>query len=105
MPFTKAGGGLNVALRLSPRARADRIAGIVADEEGSAVLKVGVTAAPEGGKANAALIRLLAKEWRLPKSAFSIAAGAGARRKVVHIAGDADTLLVRLKEWTRKKNV
>jgi uncharacterized protein YggU (UPF0235/DUF167 family) len=41
-----------------------------------AVLKVQVTAAPEDGKANAAILKALAKAWRLPKSRLAIAAGA-----------------------------
>jgi uncharacterized protein YggU (UPF0235/DUF167 family) len=41
-------------------------------------------------------LRLLAKEWRLPRSSLSIAAGAKSRNKVVHIAGDSAALMARL---------
>lgn len=60
-----------------------------------------VTAPPESGKANAALLKLLAKAWKLPKTSLSVISGATARRKVVHIAGDPATLLTRLKDWGR----
>lgn len=53
------------------------------DTAGKPYLKVSVTAAAEGGKANAAVIKLLSKAWRLPKGAFSIAAGHTDRRKVL----------------------
>jgi uncharacterized protein YggU (UPF0235/DUF167 family) len=86
-------------VRLTPRARADRIEGLAADAEGNPVLKAAVTAPPEKGKANAALVALLAKAWRLPKSALAIQAGASGRRKSVTIAGDPQELLKRLTDW------
>ena len=91
-------------MRLTPRARADRIEGLAADAEGEPVLKAAVTAPPEKGKANAALVALLAKAWRLPKSAIAISAGASGRRKSVAIAGDPQELLKRLTDWVGKIN-
>jgi len=88
-------------VRLTPRARADRIDGIAADTDGQPVLKAAVTAPPEQGRANAALIALLAKAWRTPKSSISIAAGATGRRKIVMIEGDADELMTRLELWVK----
>ncbi len=97
-PFSLAKDGVRVALRVSPRAGRNRIDGIAAEAPAGAVLKISVTAAPEGGKANAAVIRLLSKEWRLPRGAFTITRGAGARRKTLHVAGAPDTLLARIRE-------
>ncbi len=88
-------------MRLTPRARAERIDGIVTDADGQPVLKAAVTAPPEQGRANAALIALLAKAWRLPKSSISIAAGATGRRKIVMIQGDTDDLMKRLEVWAK----
>ncbi len=99
MPFAPAPGGLNVRVRLTPRAARSRIEGIGAEADGAAVLKVAVTAAPEGGKANAAMIKLLAKEWRLPKTSLAITAGASARRKTLFIRGDGKPLVARLERW------
>jgi uncharacterized protein (TIGR00251 family) len=87
-------------VRLAPKAARDRIDGIHADADGCPLLKVAVSAPPAGGKANAALIKLLAKEWRVPKSAFAIAAGATERRKVLTIAGDTNQLMDRLTAWS-----
>ncbi len=101
MPFRKLAGGVAVTLRVTPRAPANRIKGIAGEAGGASVLKIAVTAAPQGGKANAALIRLLARTWKLPKTSLSVASGAGSRRKVVHIAGDADALLARLRAWEK----
>jgi uncharacterized protein (TIGR00251 family) len=97
-PFVVVDGGVKLAVRLTPKASRDRIEGVAEDAEGRAVLKVSVTAVPEDGKANAALIKLLAKEWRLPKSTMDIVQGAADRRKVVFISGEAEQLRQRLEQ-------
>jgi len=84
---------VRVRVRLTPRASANRLAGLVADADGGVALKIMVTAAAEQGKANDALIALLAKTWRLAKSDISIVAGASDRRKTLHVAGTAPQLL------------
>ncbi|HEY1352968.1 MAG TPA: DUF167 domain-containing protein [Ktedonobacteraceae bacterium] len=50
-------------------------------------LKVWLTAAPVDGAANEALIRLLARQLDLPRSALRVVRGASGRRKVVEIDG------------------
>lgn len=98
-PVTPATGGVRVMVRLTPKASRDRIKGIATDAAGQAVLEVAVTAVPEDGKANAALIKLLAKEWRVPRTAVDIVQGATDRRKTLFITGDADELRHRLDDW------
>ena len=100
-PFSTAAGGLRVVLRVQPGARRERIDGPVALDDGSAALKVRVTAPPEGGKANAALVRLLAKAWKLPKSALQVVAGGKDRRKILFVSGDPAELAPRLRAWMR----
>ena len=97
--FTTSSEGLRIALKVTPKAARAGIAGIEADAAGRAVLKVRVTEAPEGGKANAAVVKLLAKAWNLPKSALRVAAGAKDRRKTLLVAGDPDALAARLRSW------
>lgn len=80
-------------VRLTPRASANRLVGLVAEADGGVALKVMVTAAAEDGKANAALIALLAARWHLAKSDIAILAGATDRRKTLHIAGPPAGLL------------
>jgi uncharacterized protein YggU (UPF0235/DUF167 family) len=46
---------------------------------------VRVTAAPEDGKANAAVIALLAKALGVPRSALAIVRGATARDKIIRL--------------------
>tara|TARA_B100000315_G_C14291178_1_gene457440 strand:+ start:237 stop:575 length:339 start_codon:yes stop_codon:yes gene_type:complete len=104
-PFTKDPRGLKVALRLTPGARHTRIFGVATDEKGNSVIRASVTAPPESGKANVALIALLAKGWRLPKTSFSIISGTGTRHKTVLIAGNGESLVQWLEERIRSKNV
>lgn len=83
-----------IRIRLTPRAARDEIAGWQGD-----VLRVRVTAPPIGGRANAALERLLAGALGLPKSAARVVSGARAREKTVAIEGASrEEVLCRLRE-------
>lgn len=86
-------------VRLTPRAAGDRVDGLVLEADGGAALKIAVTAVPEDGKANAALVALLAREWKQPKSAITLVAGASDRRKSLLLAGDPVDRLERLETW------
>ncbi len=96
-------GGLRVRLRLTPRAARNAVTGVAPDTDGRPLLRVAVTAPPEDGRANAALIRLLAKAWKLPKSDLTIAGGATGRRKTLRIDGDPAGLARRLDDWLRRE--
>jgi uncharacterized protein len=87
---------VRVAVRLTPRARADRVDAIARLADGAPVLLVSVTAPPVDGRANEALLRLLAKEWGLSRRDLSIAGGQKNRSKLVHAAGDPGVLLPRV---------
>jgi uncharacterized protein (TIGR00251 family) len=95
-PSSPARAGLRLAIRLSPRAKADRLNRVLIAADGGRVLSATVTAPPEEGRANEALLRLLARTWRLPRRDLSIVAGAASRHKTVHIAGDPRQLRDRL---------
>ncbi len=84
-PFRAVADGLEVAIRLQPKASANRIDGL---DAGRGRLRVRVTAAPEKGKANAALVRLLAKRLGLPRTGLELVAGGKDRDKTVLIRHD-----------------
>jgi uncharacterized protein (TIGR00251 family) len=88
--------GVTVELRAQPRARRTAL------ECAGGALRAQVTAPAEDGKANAALIELLAETWRLPKSAFAVTRGATSRDKVLSIAGEPALLATRIMEWARE---
>ena len=84
--------GFRIRVRLTPKAGKDALEGVGVDAAGVSHLKARVRAAPEDGKANAALEALLAKALKVPKSAVSVEKGATNRVKVVAVRGDAGVL-------------
>jgi len=99
LPFRAGGAGIRIAVRLSPGGAADRIQGLQQAPDGTTLLKVSVTAAAESGRANRALLELLAKAWHVPKSSLSLVAGARDRRKLVELVGEPARLLPLLRAW------
>jgi uncharacterized protein (TIGR00251 family) len=79
-------------IRVSPGARS---AGVVGQHGGA--WKLRVEAAPQGGKANEEVLRLLADTLALRPRAVTLVAGHGAREKVVAVEGiDAEETSRRL---------
>jgi uncharacterized protein len=100
-PFAATSDGVRLAVRLTPKASAERIVGLADEADGGVVLKVAVTAAPEGGKANAALLKLLARAFRLPARDFAVVRGQSDRRKTVAVTGAPAALAARISEGLR----
>lgn len=90
--------GVRFVLRVTPKSSRDSVEGWVCGADGDRLLKVRVAAAPQDGKANAALIALLAKTFAVRRDAVSILGGASARIKRVQIDGDAAALSSRLEQ-------
>lgn len=74
-----------LSLHVIPKASKSAIIGWVAGADGQPVLKVRVAAPPEEGKANAELIRFLAREWDISKSSLEILSGQTSRHKRLKI--------------------
>jgi len=77
-------------LKVSPKASRDAVSGWMGD-----TLKVSVTAVPERGKANEAVIELLAGALGLPKSRIRVLRGETQPNKLVEVDGLDDTELRR----------
>ncbi|MFM9844432.1 MAG: DUF167 family protein [Dongiaceae bacterium] len=101
-PVTAVADGVRLRLRVRPRARHNRVDGLATDSDGNQALKVAVTAAPESGAANDAVIALLAKELHLAKSALALVAGATDRCKIIKLAGEPQQLAREVREWIEK---
>ena len=97
-PLKRVSDGIVLTVKLTPKASKARLGGVALDANGAAALKAWVTAAPIEGRANEALVELIAKSWRLPKSAIRIVRGASDRTKSLRIEGDPDELENRVRE-------
>ncbi|TCS12442.1 DUF167 family protein [Caulobacter sp. BK020] len=78
---------MRLAVRLTPRGGREAVDGWAVDADGRPYLKVRVAAPPVEGAANAALLAFLAKVLGTPKSSLTLVSGAGARVKLIDIAG------------------
>lgn len=88
-PFRETQKGLEIFLRVTPKASANRLQGLIDDGAGLVRLKIQVTTVPEDGKANGAVIKLLSRLWNIPKTDFTIVSGQTGRNKTLLITGNA----------------
>ena len=77
-------------LRVSPGARRSAVVGRQGD-----AWKVRVAEAPERGRANEAVLRLLAEALTLPRTALTLVSGHGTREKIVELTGIGPGLIER----------
>lgn len=86
------GSSISLSVHVQPRASRTRIAGLHGD-----ALKLCITTPPVDGKANAAVIEFLAKLFKIPKTAVTLASGEASRDKRIILAGvsaaQAETVL------------
>jgi uncharacterized protein (TIGR00251 family) len=71
-----------VAIRVQPRASRDQVLGLRGDAIG-----IALKAPPVDGAANAALLKLLARELKVPLAAVELVRGATGRSKWIRVAG------------------
>jgi uncharacterized protein (TIGR00251 family) len=84
--------GVVLPVKAKPGAKVDELIG-----EHDGALRVAVTAPPEGGQANEAIVRLLAESLGLKRSQFTLLSGAAARSKRFLVTGIlAEDLLARI---------
>ena len=76
---------MKLTVHLTPKASHNKIDGWAKDAEDQKVLRVKVTAVPEDGKANEALIKLLSKALHVSKSSISLIRGETSRVKMLEI--------------------
>lgn len=91
---------MRLTVRVTPNAPADEIVSRAEDAAGRTFLKLKVRAVPEGGKANRAVEKLLAKALKLPKSAVRVVTGETSRIKGVDIdAAEGSAAAGQIEEW------
>lgn len=75
--------GAVIFVRASTNGNSDAISGVETRADGKTYLKIKTTAIAENGRANDAIIRLLAKHLDIPKSWINILAGQTSREKSI----------------------
>jgi uncharacterized protein (TIGR00251 family) len=85
--------GATIAVRAQPKARKNAILG----EHGGA-LKIAVTAPPEDGRANEAIVEFLRKQYHFQRSQVELLSGHTSRNKVVLVRGVTQEQLTALIE-------
>ena len=100
--FTIKDNGLTFAIKVSPKAKKNCIGDVVLDQNNQPILKIYITAPPEDGKANKAIINLLSKAWNLKKNQIKIVLGTNQRNKVVNIEGNSKILLEQLNKFFKQ---
>lgn len=78
---------IRLSIRVQPGAKANEIAGWIADAHGGQVLKIRLRAPAVEGKANAALVDFLAEALGLRPRQITLERGDKSREKVVGIEG------------------
>lgn len=97
-PWKIVGRQIELKVRLTPSGGRDAIDGVETDAEGLPYLKARVTSVPEDGKANKALIALLSKTLKIPKSSISFLSGETSRKKILRLDGEPEDLLGKLEK-------
>ena len=87
-PVRPGKSGLLLPVRVTPKSSRDEVTGLHTASDGTVSLAVKVTAVPDKGKANRAVIETLAKACRMPKSAFALVAGETDRNKTILVTGN-----------------
>ena len=76
---------MRLIIHLTPKASHNKIEGWDLDAKNKQILRVRVTAIPEDGKANEALIKLLSKTLHISQSRISLIRGSTSRVKHLEI--------------------
>lgn len=93
---------MRLVVHLTPKSSHNKIEGWAEDANGQKNLRIKVTAVPEDGKANEALIKLLSKTLRIPQSRISLVRGDTSRIKQLEIQGEMRDVEKRLEGFPAK---
>ncbi|MFM7027606.1 MAG: DUF167 family protein [Chakrabartia sp.] len=85
-------GGLDIAVRATPKGGRDAVEGVFSDAAGAAWLAVRVSVPADGGRATAAVAALIAHHFGVRPRDVVLASGATSRLKRFRILGEAEGL-------------
>jgi len=73
-----------ITVKVTPKAAANKVV-VDSNPDGTVLYRVYVTVTPEEGKANEAVLKLLAKHLKIRKSALTIVQGLKSRNKLIKL--------------------
>lgn len=76
------GAKVKIEIQVKPNARKESI-----EQLESGAYKISVNASPRDGQANLAVVELLARHFKVPKSSITILRGHSGRKKLVEVLG------------------
>jgi len=76
---------ITISAKIFPQSKKNAVEDIIIEENGSLNLKVRITAPPVDGKANQAVIEILAKHFSVKKSDIEIIRGHTTRQKLIKV--------------------
>lgn len=91
-PFTLDATGATLTIRATPKASKTSVTGVVALEGDATALGLRVAAPPVDGAANDEVVRFVAKQLHVGRSAVTLVSGQTGRIKRLRIDGDAVAL-------------
>ena len=95
--------GVLLAVRATPKGGRDEIDGLTQFSDGTTALKARIAAAPEDGKANASLTRLIARAAGIGPSRVQLVRGMNGRRKMFRLSGEPQLLAAALEATIMKR--
>lgn len=98
IPFQPHPEGVVLNIKVQPQASKNEVGAVFCRDDGTAYLLVRVTAPADNNAANQAVIKLLAKYWRLAPSQIRLMMGAKNRWKRLLIQGDQEMLRQKLQQ-------
>lgn len=93
--ITERDGAVVIDIAVKPRSSREKVGPVQGER-----LVVAVNAPPVEGKANEAVVRVLARTFGVPRSAVSIIRGDTGRKKTVRIAGVGATTVAQVASGT-----
>ena len=95
-PVSQQQGQTVLSVRVTPKASQNAVTGLYTAADGHVSLSIKVTAAPDKGKANKAVIEVLSDELGFAKTAFVLIRGETDRNKLLAFSGSGNALVERI---------
>lgn len=93
--------GAVLSVRLTPKSSKNALIGLRDAADGSQKLAIKVTAVPEKGKANAVLLKLIAKSLHVPVGNVDLLSGHSSRNKEVLVSGETKAIMAQINKWLK----